>query len=68
MVQEYRGPAIEAIAQEAMMTSGTKRMRTVIGLVIAALAVLLLAWLFVGEESNTTRTDQGNYPPHAVEQ
>lgn len=50
------------------MTSGTKRMRTVIGLIIAALAVLLLAWLFVGEESNTTRTDQGNYPPHAVEQ
>ncbi|MFC3165438.1 hypothetical protein [Ciceribacter thiooxidans] len=50
------------------MTSGTKRTRTVIGLAIAALAVLVLAWLFVGEESNTTRSDQGSYPPHAIEQ
>lgn len=50
------------------MTSGTKRKRTVIGLAIAALAVLLLAWLFLGEESNMSRTDQGSYPPHAVEQ
>ncbi|WP_165351022.1 hypothetical protein [Ciceribacter ferrooxidans] len=50
------------------MTSGTKRTRTVVGLLVAALAILLLAWLFLGEEGNTTRTDQGNYPPHAVEQ
>lgn len=52
------------------MTLGTKRKRTrtVIGLLIAALAILPLAWLFLGEESNTTRTDQDNYPPHAIEQ
>ncbi len=50
------------------MISGSKRTRTVVGLLVAALAILLLAWLFLGEESNTTRTDQGNYPPHAVEQ
>jgi len=50
------------------MAPRTKRTRTVIGLAIAALAVLLLAWLFVGEESNTTRSDQGSYPPHAIEQ